>query len=178
LQHKIEAKKNILKVFQGFVDSGVSTYEKVCKESKVTWNVLYALEGKLLVSQRNDNVAWSLPSKVHKGLVASICIPFPCVLVDSNEMTCVWVEHCPFCGLGFQPLWARLITSCKHVYHSLCAFVHFNQSRKHVHNFCGENMHDGSWVVVKELLNMGAHQNQNVKFSPQQRKCGRSMHPK
>ncbi len=51
LQHKIKAKKNILKVFKGFAYSRISTYEKVRKESKVIGNVLYALEGKLLVSQ-------------------------------------------------------------------------------------------------------------------------------
>jgi hypothetical protein len=143
LKHKIEAKKSILKVFRGLANSGVSTYEKVCKELEVTNNVLYAMEGKFLISQRNDNIAWSLLSRVQKGLVTFTCNPLPCALVESNEPMCVWVEHCPFCGLGFQPLWARLIASCKHVYHSWCAFVHFNQSRKCIHNFCGEEMHEG-----------------------------------
>jgi hypothetical protein len=51
LQHKIGEEIGILKVFQGLADSGVSTNEKVHKESEVIGNVLYALEGKLLVFQ-------------------------------------------------------------------------------------------------------------------------------
>jgi hypothetical protein len=62
---------------------------------------LYALEGKLLVFQWNDNTARSLFSRVQKRLVTSIFIPFPCALEESNELTCVWVEHCPFWGLAF-----------------------------------------------------------------------------
>jgi hypothetical protein len=27
------------------------------------------------------------------------------------------IRFCPFCGLGFAPLWASKITSYKHVYH-------------------------------------------------------------
>ncbi len=101
LQHKIGEEIGILKVFQGLADSGVSTNEKVHKESEVIGNVLYALEGKLLVFQWNDNTARSLFSRVQKRLVTSIFIPFPCALEESNELTCVWVEHCPFWGLAF-----------------------------------------------------------------------------
>lgn len=119
LQHKIEAKKGVLKVFQGLVDARVLAYELFWKESKVTWNVLYALEGRrVIVFQQNDNVVWSLLNTIQKGLVNYACIRLPCVLVENNEPRCVWVEHCPFFGLGFQPLWVGPIASCKHVYHN------------------------------------------------------------
>ncbi len=48
-------------MFQGLANSGGSTYEKVHKESKVIGNVLHAFEGKLLVSQRNDSLAYIVP---------------------------------------------------------------------------------------------------------------------
>jgi hypothetical protein len=39
-----------------------------------------------------------------KGLVTSSCIPLPSPNLESNEPTCLWVEHYPFYGLDFKPL--------------------------------------------------------------------------
>jgi hypothetical protein len=99
---------------------------------------LYALEGKLVVSQQNDSVTQSLFNKVHKRLVISFCIPFPLPSLESNELTCLWVEHYPFYGLCFKPLFL-----IKHVYHNWCAFVHFNESTKCIDVLRGEEMHKG-----------------------------------
>ncbi len=105
----------------------------------------YALEAKLAIFERNDNATQSLLNKVHKGLVTSSCIPLPSSDLESNEPTCLWVEHCFFSGLGFKPLWVGQIAYCKHVYHNWCAFVHFNKSTKCIDVLCGEEMHEGWW---------------------------------
>ncbi len=99
------------------------------------------LERKLIVLQQNVSVAQSFRN-IKKGLVLSTCIPLPFVdLEDSNEPTYLWVDNCPFCGLGFKLLWVGQITPCKHVYHGWCAFVHFNKSTKCIDILCGGKMH-------------------------------------
>ncbi len=90
------------------------------------------------------------PSSVgsKKGWLLLLAIPFHVLWWKvMNRCVCGW-KHCPFCGSGSQSVWARLIAFCKHIYHSWCAFVHFNQSRKCIHNFCGEKMHKGQWVAI------------------------------
>jgi len=96
----------------------VSTYEKLSKASNKEGGVMYVLEGKWVILQRNVNVAQSLFSRVQRGLVTSACIPLLFVDLEiSNEPSCLWVENYPFCGLGFKLLWVGQIASCKHVYH-------------------------------------------------------------
>jgi hypothetical protein len=121
----------------------VSTYEKLNKENIV----LCVLERKLVILQQNVGVTQSLLN-IKKGLVPFTCIPPSFVdLEDNNELTCQWVHNCPFGGLGFKLLWVGEITSCKHVYHGWCAFVHFNKSTKCIDILCGENMHKGQWIL-------------------------------
>jgi hypothetical protein len=37
---------------------------------------------------------------------------------EKIEKTWLVVEKCSFCGLGFAPLWAVRLASCKHFYHN------------------------------------------------------------
>ncbi len=52
------------------------------------------------------------------------------------------VEQCPFCGLGFAPMWARQLASCKHFYNYWCVATHFNISKKYIKPSCEEEMHE------------------------------------
>jgi hypothetical protein len=91
-----------------------------------------------------------LMSKVRTCLGLCKVVPLPSNIVEDNvvkDQSCWWVEHYPFCGLGFEPLWARQIASCKHVYHAWCAHVHFQMSIKCIETLCGEKMHDGWWLA-------------------------------
>lgn len=97
------------------------------------------------------------------GLGLCKVVPLPSNIVEDNvveDQSCLQVEHCPFCGLGFESLWARQITFCKHVYHVWCAHVHFQMSTKCNEALCGEEMHDG-WSVVASIQNLGMNHNSN-----------------
>lgn len=76
--------------------------------------------------------------------------PFPSIPpnpIEIKEKTWLMVEKCSFCGLGFDPIWATRLTSCKHFYHDWCALSHFNTSFFCIENKCGQEMHD-AWNVV------------------------------
>jgi hypothetical protein len=77
------------------------------------------------------------------------------IALPSNLVNKLWCEEslliglCPFCGLGFAPLWASNITSCKHVYHCWCADLHFNTSTKCIQTGCAKDMHEVWWHSIK-----------------------------
>jgi hypothetical protein len=50
------------------------------------------------------------------------------------------VTHCPFCHQGFEPTWDNKSASCKHLYHSWCALIHFFRSSKCLLKDCQEEM--------------------------------------
>jgi hypothetical protein len=55
---------------------------------------------------------------------------------------------CPFCLKGFAPSWDCKLASCKHAYHSWCAFYHLSTSSKCLH--CEEEMHV-DWSIVSRI---------------------------
>jgi hypothetical protein len=83
------------------------------------------------------------------GLVRMISLP-PNIIEGNNvkAQACIWVEHYPFFRLGFEPLWARQIASCKHVYHVWHAHAHFSLSIKCIDILCGQDMHERWWVAT------------------------------
>lgn len=79
----------------------------------------------------------------------------PSHLVEHNDVgfkECFLIDHCPYCWLGFSPMWVRKIASCKHVYQYWCV-VHFNISSKWIHPSYAEEMHElwWSWVGIPKL---------------------------
>lgn len=53
-----------------------------------------------------------------------------------------------FCGRGFEHAWNCKIASCKHGYHSWCAFTHFSSSNKCLVKTCEKEMHADWWTLV------------------------------
>jgi len=89
--------------------------------------------------------------KLQKGLGLARMISLPLDIIERNNVkaqACIWVEHCPFFRLGFEPLWARQIASCKHVYHVWRAHAHFSLSIKCINILCGQDMHERWWVAT------------------------------
>ncbi len=82
--------------------------------------------------------------KLQKALGLARMISLPPNIIEGNNVkaqACIWVEHCPFFRLVFEPLWAGQITSHKHVYHVWCAHAHFSLSIKCIDILCGQDMH-------------------------------------
>jgi hypothetical protein len=72
----------------------------------------------------------------------------PTNLVEKNDVgsqECFMVECCPYCGLGFTPMWVGKLAFCKHVYHCWCATVHLNSFSKCIKVGCEEKMHEMWW---------------------------------
>ncbi len=89
--------------------------------------------------------------KLQKGLGLARMISLPPNIVERNNVNaqaCIWVEHCPFSRLGFEPLWVGQIAFCKHVYHVWCARAHFSLSIKCIDILCGKDMHEKWWAVT------------------------------
>jgi hypothetical protein len=141
----------VVAYLQSLIEGGKSTYEATNKVSKGACSNQYNLEHKVVVSKRHHDVAIALLDKLQKGLGLARMIPLPPNIVEKNNVNaqvCIWVEHCPFFRLGFEPFWARQIASCKHVYHVWCAHGHFSLSIKCIDILCGEDMHESWWVAT------------------------------
>ncbi len=59
------------------------------------------------------------------------------------------VEHCPYYGLGFVPMWACTLASCKHFYHCWCVTIHFSSFSKCIKVGCEEEMHAMWWSFAR-----------------------------
>jgi hypothetical protein len=65
---------------------------------------------------------------------------------DEHNRSYIWVSDCcSFCGLGFEPIWATIVASCKHLYHPWCALIHFTFSTMCVDPSCEQMFHDNWW---------------------------------
>ncbi len=99
----------------------------------------YSLEHKVVASKRRHDVVVALLDKLQKGLGLARMILLPPNIVEGNNVNaqaCIWVEHCPFSRLGFEPLWVGQIAS-----HVWCVHAHFSLSIKCIYILCGEDMH-------------------------------------
>ncbi len=144
--------------FQSLVQVGKFVYEKMNKLSEGMGSKMFKSKQNVVASKWHHDAAILLLSKVRIGLGLCKVVPLPSNIVEDNvveDQSCLQVEHCPFCGLGFESLWARQIIFCKHVYHVWCAHVHFQMSTKCNEALCGEEMHDG-WLVVASIQNLGS----------------------
>ncbi len=65
---------------------------------------------------------------------------------DGVIQACIWENICSFYGLRFEPIWAKKVMFCKHMYHPRCTIVHFNTFPKCVDPLCAKVMHDSWWV--------------------------------
>jgi hypothetical protein len=110
-------------------------------------------------------------------------MPLPTNLVEKNDVglqECFMVECCPYCGLGFTPMWAVKLAFCKHFYHCWCVAVHFSSYSKCIKAKCEEEMHEMWWsstrigkLVIAPISNMGFKASSSkpkfplkIKFSP------------
>jgi len=77
--------------------------------------------------------------------------PLPFVLlnkdVSGDFIYFLLVIHCPFCHQRFEPTWDSKIASCKHSYHSWCAFTEFSKSWKCLLKDCQKEIHSNWWVL-------------------------------
>ncbi len=136
---------------QSLIESGKFTYEAVNKVLEGVGTNQYSLEHKVVTSKKHHDVVVALLDKLQKGLGLARMILLPPNIVEENNVDAqayIWVECCPFCRLGFEPLWARQIAYCKHVYHVWCAHAHFSLSIKCIDILCGEDMHERWWVAT------------------------------
>ncbi len=91
---------------QSLIESGKSTYEVMNKASKGVGFNQYNLEHKVVVSKRHHDVTIALLDKLQKGLGLVRMIMLPPNIVEENNVNAqayIWIEHCPFCRLGFEP---------------------------------------------------------------------------
>jgi hypothetical protein len=108
-------------------------YEKMNKLLEGMGSSMFRSKQNVVLSKWHHDLAILLLSKVRTCLGLCKVVPSPSNIVEDNvveDHSCVWVEHYPFCGLGFEPLWVGQIASCKRVYHAWCAHVHFQMSTK------------------------------------------------
>ena len=61
--------------------------------------------------------------------------------------TTIDVGECPFCLRGFDLAWDCKIASCKHGYHSWCAWTHFSSLSSCCLESCGLEMHQDWWAL-------------------------------
>ena len=77
--------------------------------------------------------------------------PMPFVILDPTEgrvpTTTIDFNECPFCLRGFEPAWDCKVASCKHGYHSWCAWTHFSNCSTCYLKDCGMEMHPEWWVL-------------------------------
>ncbi len=95
---------------QSLIESGKSTYEVMNKTSKGVGFNQYNLEHKVVVSKRHHDVTIALLDKLQKGLGLVRMIMLPPNIVEENNVDAqayIWIEHCPFCRLGFEPFMSR-----------------------------------------------------------------------
>ena len=88
-----------------------------------------------------------------KGFSRPIMKPSPLpytapTLEQTSFLTFLEVEICAFCGRGFEHAWDCKIASCKHGYHSWCAFTHFSSSNKCLIKTCEKKMHADWWTLA------------------------------
>ncbi len=73
---EINTQKWAMISFKGFAKEGVSTYEKLNKALDSVGGALNALERKLSITQRTDNVMQSIFSKFKKDCLIQLIFPF------------------------------------------------------------------------------------------------------
>lgn len=118
LQKKIEYQKCQIKDYCEIAEEGKVAFEKVCQDCEILSNRVLGEEKKIFLAKQNHDVARMLSSNIQKGLSRqNIVATSPLSLVDKLRFQeFLFIGLCPFCGLGFAPLWVGKITSCKHVY--------------------------------------------------------------
>ncbi len=84
-------------------------------------------------------------------------MPLPSPLIEHDDLRFndfLTIGRCPFCGLGFTPMWARKLASCKHMYHYWCVIIHFNSLSKCIHLGYEEEMHNAWWSFIR-IIKLG-----------------------
>jgi hypothetical protein len=60
--------------------------------------------------------------------------PLPFLYLDSETIVVLIVDAeihaCLFCYKGFEPVWNCRFSSCRHAYHTWCAYSHFSKDPK------------------------------------------------
>ncbi len=118
---------------------------------------LFSLKQKVIFCKKSCDVARELFAKFQHdfGFQISSVEALALHLIEVNDLgfkKCLMIECCPYCELGFSPMWSRTIASCKHLYHCWCVDIHFNTLSKCIHLSCEEEMHEVWWdsfVIMK-----------------------------
>jgi hypothetical protein len=87
-------------------------------------------------------------------------------LVEKNVVgfqECFMVGCCPYCGLGFAPMWACKLASYKHFYHCWHATIHFNSCSKCIKARCEKEMHE-MWWSFAGIGKLGTFQISDIGF--------------
>jgi hypothetical protein len=147
LQKTVDYQKCLIENYRELIEEGKVEFEKNCQDSEILNNRVLGEEKKAFLAKRNHDAARTLSSNFQRGLSCQNLV----AALLSNLVNKLGFEEflliglCPFCGLGFAPLWASKITSYKHVYHCWCADLHFNISTKCIQARCAKDMHEAWW---------------------------------
>lgn len=58
------------------------------------------------------------------------------------------IPPCPFCTRGFEPAWDCRLSSCRHPYHTWCAYTHFSSNTKCMFEGCNSEQHRDWWIMA------------------------------
>jgi hypothetical protein len=124
LQKKVDYQKCQIEDYHELVEKGKVEFKRICQNFENLNNRVLGGKIKVFFAKRNCNVIRTLYSNFWKrlsyqNLVATLLSNLVNKLRFEKPLL---IGLCPFCGLGFTPLWVGKITSCKHVFHCRWAY--------------------------------------------------------
>ncbi len=140
----VDYQKCRIEDYNELAKEGKVEFERVCKYFVILNNKVLGEEFLFIFVNRNHDVIRPLYSNFQRSLFCQDLI----ATLFSNLVNKLGFEEplliglCPFCGLGFTPLWVGKIISCKHVYHCWCVDLCFSNSTKWIQIGCVEDMHE------------------------------------
>lgn len=147
---QIEKQKGLIEVFEGLAKDAEAEHRRVSDTESGVCAKVSRLQTSLLQADRNEVAIKLLLGRLEAGsYLFRFVTPTPYIGWETPDPK-EWLplDNCSFCGLGFAPVWAVKLASCKHAYHELCARIHFQTSTVCSEIDCKEEMHDKWWSSV------------------------------
>lgn len=154
VQKKVDSQVGVLDQFRGLFGSGEVDHEDSIEKSRIAEeNWVSAVQKQELWKRHRAALSGQLKgmkSGYQRPALHPAPLPFLYLECQTIYVPAVGVEivACPFCTSGFEPAWDCKLSSCRHAYHSWCAFTHFSKQSKCMFKDCNAEQHEDWWVMA------------------------------